>query len=121
MAAREYIFDDGRSLSVRTMYCIGRNYAAHAREMNAEVPTNPIVFLKTETAYVAPGEDLHIPEYTSNMQHEVELVVVIGEDADNLRIDEASKVIAGYAVGLGFDLARPAKRGKAARGAVDTE
>ncbi len=101
---QEYQFQDGRHLQVGTMYCIGRNYAAHAREMNAELPASPLVFMKSPTAYVAPGQDLHIPSFSQNMQHEVELVVVIGEDSDGVDVLNASHLVAGYAVGLDLTL-----------------
>ena len=104
MPAVEYAFDDGRHLEVRTMYCIGRNYAAHAREMNAPLPANPLVFLKSATAYVPPGTDLHIPEISTYMLHEEDLVVVIGQGCDNINIAQARSVVAGYGVGLDLTL-----------------
>lgn len=86
----DWIFTDGRTIPVGTMYCIGRNYAAHAAEMGASVPTDPIVFLKPPSAYAADGSTIALPEFSTNVHHEVELVVVIGPN----------RSIAGYAVGL---------------------
>jgi 2-keto-4-pentenoate hydratase/2-oxohepta-3-ene-1,7-dioic acid hydratase in catechol pathway len=86
----EWIFTDGTTMPVGTMYCIGRNYAAHAAEMGASVPTDPIVFLKPPSAYAADGSTITLPSFSTNVHHEVELVVVIGPN----------RSIAGYAVGL---------------------
>ncbi len=97
--AKEFEFVDGRRLPVGTMYCIGRNYAAHAREMNAELPPSPLVFLKPSHAYVAPGQAVQLPRFSSNVHHEVELVIVIGADADGSESDPM-QCVAGYAVGI---------------------
>ena len=86
----EWIFTDGTTMPIGTMYCIGRNYAAHAAEMGASVPTDPIVFLKPPSAYAADGSTIALPSFSTNVHHEVELVVVIGPN----------RSIAGYAVGL---------------------
>ena len=85
-----WTFTDGRTLAIGTMYCIGRNYAAHAAEMGAVVPDAPIVFLKPPSAYAANGATVVLPAFSSNVHHEVELVVVMGP----------GRTIAGYAVGL---------------------
>lgn len=85
-----WTFTDGRTMRIGTMYCIGRNYAAHAAEMGARVPTDPIVFLKPPAAYVADGGVVTLPSWTQNVHHEVELVVVMSSDAQ----------IAGIGVGL---------------------
>ncbi|MBU3740997.1 MAG: isomerase/hydrolase [Candidatus Kapabacteria bacterium] len=84
------MFTDGTTMPVGTMYCIGRNYAAHAAEMGAAVPTDPIVFLKPPSAYAATDSVITLPSFSTNVHHEVELVVVMGPD----------RTIAGYAVGL---------------------
>ncbi|MFN8366557.1 MAG: fumarylacetoacetate hydrolase family protein [Candidatus Kapaibacterium sp.] len=104
MSSLEYTFTDGTSLAVGTMFCIGRNYANHARELGNEVPESPIVFLKPPTAYVANDGVVEIPSISNNMHHEVELVVVIGKDCRNVTIDEVESCIAGYAVGIDFTL-----------------
>lgn len=100
MATPEFQFTDGTTLPVGTMYCIGRNYAAHAREMGADVPTAPLVFIKPPTAYVPDGGSIVIPSYSSNLHHEVELVVIIGADAENVNTVDALFYVAGYAVGI---------------------
>ncbi|MFM7774509.1 MAG: fumarylacetoacetate hydrolase family protein [Candidatus Kapaibacterium sp.] len=101
---RDFVFTDGRRIPVGTMYCIGRNYAAHAREMNAPVPEAPLVFIKPPNAYVADGSTLLLPSFSRSVHHEVELVVVIAEDSDGCTPGEALDLVAGYAVGIDLTL-----------------
>lgn len=84
------------NVPVGTLYCIGRNYAAHAQEMGAKVPSNPIVFIKPPAAYAASGSTITIPSFTNNVHHEVELVVVIGDVMNN------TPSILGVGVGIDF-------------------
>lgn len=84
------------------MYCIGRNYAAHAAEMGASVPTDPIVFLKPPTAYAASGSVITLPSFSNDVHHEVELVVLIGADVDEISEADAWSVVAGVGVGIDF-------------------
>lgn len=58
--------------------CIGWNYRSHARELDSELPKEPTVFLKPSTCLIGDGDDIVIPEGVTNVQHEVELAVVIG-------------------------------------------
>lgn len=101
-----YTFSDKQSqLPIGTMYCIGRNYAAHAREMGAEVSVDaPLVFIKPPSAYVPHEGTVMIPSFSQNLHHEVELVVVIGKDGDSIPEQEARDYIAGYAVGVDLTL-----------------
>ena len=115
MHPRSFLFTNGATLEVGTMYCIGRNYAAHAREMNAPVPDDPIVFLKPPAAYITDGSEIVIPSFSNNIHHEVELVVVIGEDCINPSIENAGKYIAGYGVGIDVTL-RDVQSGAKQRG-----
>ncbi|QNN45791.1 fumarylacetoacetate hydrolase family protein [Thermomonas brevis] len=96
---------------VRRIYCVGRNFADHAREMGAAAPAskaergNPVFFMKPADAIVVDGV-VPYPPGTSDLHHEVELVVALGVDApaDELAVDAASSLVFGYAVGL--DLTR---------------
>jgi acylpyruvate hydrolase len=99
-----YTFTNGESLAVGTMFCIGRNYSAHAKEMGAEVPEKPLVFIKPPQAYIPNGGEISIPSYSSNMHHEAEIVVVIKEDCDSITSDKADSLIAGYGIGLDLTL-----------------
>lgn len=99
---KKYTFTNGNELPVQTMYCIGRNYAAHAKEMNAVVEEQPLIFLKPSTAYCTNNSEVSIPVISNEMHFEGELVVVIGKDGFNITLDNADDYIAG--IGVGFDL-----------------
>lgn len=99
---KKYTFTNGIELLVQTMYCIGRNYAAHAKEMNAVVEEQPLIFLKPSTAYCTNNSVVSIPSISNEMHFEGELVVVIGKDGFNISVDDADDYIAG--IGVGFDL-----------------
>lgn len=99
---RTWTFTDGTTIPVGTMYCIGRNYAAHAREMGAAVTDDPIVFIKPPSAYLSEDTPIQLPEFSHDVHHEVELVVVIGADVDTIDARSAWDVVAG--VGVGLDL-----------------
>jgi 2-keto-4-pentenoate hydratase/2-oxohepta-3-ene-1,7-dioic acid hydratase in catechol pathway len=87
---------------VGTLYGIGRNYAAHAREMGAEVPEDPIIFIKPPAAYRPTESVIELPGWSTSIHHEVELVVIIGADAVDIEPQHAWSVVAG--VGIGLDL-----------------
>ena len=71
---------DGRDFAVRRIYCVGRNYRAHAIEMGADPDREaPFFFLKPTDAIVHSGCHVRYPQRTSDYQHEIELVVAIGE------------------------------------------
>lgn len=91
---------------VRRIYCVGRNFAEHAREMGATVDRgNPVFFMKPADAVVAGGGNVPYPSGTRDLHHEVELVVALGRDADGeVPTGEALGLVFGYGVGL--DLTR---------------
>ncbi|MDR7133661.1 2-keto-4-pentenoate hydratase/2-oxohepta-3-ene-1,7-dioic acid hydratase in catechol pathway [Lysobacter niastensis] len=103
---------------VRRIYCVGRNFAEHAREMGAAVPTSaadrgsPVFFCKPADAIVLDGV-VPYPRGTRDLHHEVELVVAIGRDAPAgvLDVADAGALVFGYAVGL--DLTRRDLQGAA--------
>ena len=100
MMQRSWQFTDGSSIPVGTMYCIGRNYAAHAIEMGAPVVDDPIVFIKPPAAYLTPDSEITLPTFSHDVHHEVELVIVIGTDTDACDVQSAWDVVAGIGVGL---------------------
>ena len=61
--------------------CIGRNYAAHARELGNEVPAEPLIFLKPPSALLPPGAAIVVPHQSKRVEHEAEIGVVIGARA----------------------------------------
>lgn len=79
--------------------CIGRNYAEHAREQEAEVPKVPLLFLKPPSAILNPGEPIVLPRQSQQVEHEAELVVVIGKRGRNITTDELHDYIFGYTIG----------------------
>ncbi len=90
---------------VRRIYCVGRNYAEHAREMGAPVDREtPTFFMKPADAVVADGATLAYPRGTSNLHHEVELVVALGSGGKDIEPGAALAHVFGYAVGI--DLTR---------------
>jgi acylpyruvate hydrolase len=91
-------------LSPGTMYCIGQNYAKHAAEMGSKVSESPTVFIKPPSAYVENGGEILLPDFSNNVHHEVELVILIGKDCHKIDQSEAYKYIAGYAVGIDVTL-----------------
>lgn len=82
------------------LFCIGRNYAAHAAEMNSPMPKKPMVFLKPSTALVRNQGTIILPAESDEVHHEVELVAVIGKAGKHINAREAEDCIEGYAVGL---------------------
>ena len=76
--------------------CIGLNYADHARETNAQVPSEPVIFLKSTTAIIGQNDDVIIPKSSVKTDWEVELGVVICHRASYLNESEAVNCIAGY-------------------------
>ncbi len=89
-----------RTYTVGKIVCIGQNYIEHAREMNFDVPKTPVFFLKPSTAIVYNKSTVILPEISKNVQHEVELVILIGKDGKNISQDAADDYIAGIGIGL---------------------
>lgn len=91
---------DGQSVAVANVFCIGRNYAAHAAELGNAVEAEPLVFLKPTSSLIAEGEPLRLPAYSSDVHHECELVLLIGKGGNDIAPSEALEHVAGYAIGL---------------------
>ncbi|MDP2418601.1 MAG: fumarylacetoacetate hydrolase family protein [Hydrogenophaga sp.] len=89
---------------VHRIYCVGRNYEEHAKEMGFTGREPPFFFLKpADTLVVADAGQtatMPYPSLTTNLHHEIELVVAIGQGGRNIRAEDAAKHIYGYAVGL---------------------
>ena len=100
--------DTEHSFFVHRVYCVGRNYADHAKEMGSDGREPPFFFCKPADAVVAVpnGQQriLSFPYPTDNLNHEVELVVALGQGGRDLTLDQAKDCIAGYAVG--FDMTK---------------
>ena len=85
---------------VHRIYCVGRNYAAHAREMGMDPEREPpFFFSKPADALVANGTPVPYPPRTANLHHEIELVVALGTGGRNIPVENALAHVFGYAVG----------------------
>jgi len=90
---------------VRHIYCVGRNYPAHAREMGGNPEREPpFYFTKAADAVTASASVVNYPPRTNDLQHEIELVVALGEGGRNIGVKRALQHVFGYAVGI--DLTR---------------
>ncbi len=86
---------------VHRIYCVGRNYAAHAREMGKDPDKEPpFFFMKPADAVLPEGGDMHYPPGTKNLHHEMELVVAIHRAGSNIPVERALDYVYGYATGL---------------------
>lgn len=115
---------DAARFPVRRIFCVGRNYADHAREMGKDPDREPpFFFTKPADAVCDSGSTVPYPPLTSNFHHEVELVVAIGSEARNVSLEDALSFVWGYGVGIDLtrrdlqlqarDLGRPWDWGKA--------
>jgi|UniRef100_A0A2N9H6I3 acylpyruvate hydrolase len=88
-------------LSVGTkIVAVGRNYAAHAKELGNAVPKEPVLFMKPTSSYLEVGGTIEIPHPLESLHHEVELAVVIGKKARDVPEASAMDYVAGYALAL---------------------
>lgn len=78
--------------------CVGRNYVAHAREHNAEVPEVPLLFLKPPSSIINPNDKIIMPPQSRQVEHEAELTVVIGKRGRWIALEEAGDYILGYTI-----------------------
>ena len=95
---------DTHRFPVRRILCVGRNYAAHRREMGGDDRDPPFFFSKPADAVVASGSEIPYPSATSDFHHEVELVAAIRAGGADVAVGEALALVFGYAVGV--DLTR---------------
>lgn len=79
---------------------VGRNYAAHAKELGNAVPKEPVLFMKPTTSYLANGGTIEVPHPLQSLDHEVELAVVIGRKARDVPEATAMDFVGGYALSL---------------------
>ena len=107
-----YLFDPAPVISVEIagttsrfpvnrVFCVGRNYAAHVREMGFDPDREtPCYFTKSNLSIVASGSEVPYPPGTGNYHHEIELVVAIGKPGFELTVHDAESIVFGYAAGL---------------------
>lgn len=83
------------------IFCIGRNYAEHAKELNNPIPEEPVIFMKPPTALLRDNQAFYIPEFSNDVHYEVELVLKVSKNGKSIEREFASKYY--DAVGLGID------------------
>ncbi len=79
--------------------CVGRNYVEHAKELGNDVPKVPLIFLKPTSAIINPGDSIVLPPQSQQVEHEAELVAVIGRRGRNITTETARDYVLGYTVG----------------------
>lgn len=97
---------------IRTIFCIGRNYVEHAKELGNEVPESPIVFLKPQNSICFNNSKVNIPSISNDIHHEVEIILAIGKSGKNIPEDKAFDYLSGFGIGIDFtarDLQQKAK------------
>ncbi len=92
--------EGGGQFPVRRILCVGRNYAAHRREMGGDDRDPPFFFAKPADALVPPGKDVAYPPKTANLHHEIELVVALNAGGKDISVEKALELVFGYAVGV---------------------
>lgn len=88
--------------TVNNIFCVARNYVAHAQEMGSTIASEPMFFIKPNSAVSQSGQPIVLPTWSNNVHHELELVALIGQGGKNIAAADALKHVAGY--GLGLDL-----------------
>ncbi|MCK9425302.1 MAG: fumarylacetoacetate hydrolase family protein [Ignavibacteriaceae bacterium] len=99
-----YTHDKKRSFEVGKIVCVGRNYMDHIKELGHQAEEKPVLFLKPTSAMIYSGEKVIYPSFSSNLHHEIELVLLIGKKITDVSIEEASKAIFGFGIGLDMTL-----------------
>ena len=83
------------------IFCIGRNYAKHAKEMNSDIPESPLVFMKPETAINRSGNMMY-PPFTEDLHYELEVVLYINKNGKNIPVDQAEEYYSEIGLGIDF-------------------
>lgn len=92
--------DGNQTHTVRNIYCIGLNYSEHIAEMGSTQGKDPVVFLKPNTAIVRASGAIQLPTFSSNVHHEIEIVLHIAKDGDDIAEADAWDYIDAYGIGL---------------------
>lgn len=98
------IKNSDQRIPINKIVCVGRNYVEHIHELGNEVPEKPVVFLKPNSAVIYSGDEIVYPDYSNEMHHEVELLLLIGKTIKNASLTEAEEAIIGYGLGLDMTL-----------------
>lgn len=110
---KNYKIPDFTNLTYGTVYCIGRNYTEHIEEMKSSRTKDPVVFLKPRSSIIHNSGTVLIPQQSTDVHHEAELVLLIGNEGKNLSADNAMEIVKGVGIGIDFtarDLQSDAKK-----------
>lgn len=84
------------------IFCVGRNYVEHAKELGNDVPDEPVIFLKPKSAFLQPHMPFYYPEFTNELHYEIELVLRVSKNGKYIQERHASKYYNAYTVGIDF-------------------
>lgn len=84
------------------IFCIGRNYAEHAKELNNEVPDEPVIFMKPATALLLENKPFFIPEFSQDIHHEIEVVIRISKKGKHIQEEFAHRYFEQFSLGIDF-------------------
>ena len=93
-----------REYPIGKILCIGRNYVEHIRELGNEAPETPVIFMKPASSVIQDGEEIVIPTYSRDCQHEAELALLIGREGRNIKAELVMEHITGYGVAIDLTL-----------------
>ena len=95
---------NGQLFAPNRIFCIGKNYDEHVKELGGKTSEEPVVFMKPVSSIVAPGESLFMPRHGNLLHHEVEVVLLIGREGQDIPQANALSFIAGVSLGLDLTL-----------------
>ena len=101
------------------IFCVGRNYAAHAKELGNEIPDEPVIFMKPKSALLQPHTPFYYPEFTNELHYECELVIRVSKNGKYIQEKFASKYYDAVTAGIDFtarDIQNESKRKRTALG-----
>lgn len=84
------------------IFCVGRNYAEHAKELNNAVPTKPVIFMKPATALLKDNKPFYLPDFSNDMHYETELVLRVGKNGKSVQEKFALSYVDAMTVGIDF-------------------
>lgn len=84
------------------IFCVGRNYAEHAKELGNDVPVEPVIFMKPKSALLQPQTPFYYPEFSNELHYEVELVLRISKNGKYITEDQAEKYVDALSLGIDF-------------------
>ena len=114
------VAESNQAFPVGRIYCVGRNYAEHAREMGHDPDREPpFFFMKPPDAIVLSGATIPYPQMTRDLHHEIEMIVAIGKGGSDIPVEKALEHVFGYGVGL--DMTRRDLQGEAKKWAKAVE